>query len=232
MDDLALRDACGDAGLHGPLEDATEPLGAPALPYPRQRGMIGQPLLQAVPGEPADRQVDLRLAQQPPVVDDAEQEACQHQPERRLRRYPRPPDARRVERANLGRKPGEVQHPVDPCKDMIFRNEITQRAADEELKLSPLLLPQHLNPRLDHCPSQENQEPASFSTAPSCIFTATSSATCRRRRSGRSATCSRRSTPRRPGQPPRPRPRRSSTSSAASVWGALRTLSTRMSARP
>ena len=52
-------------------------------------------------------------------------------------------------------------------------------------------------------------------SAVSCISTATSSATCRRRRSGRSATCSRRSMPRRPGQLPRPRPRRSSTSSAA-----------------
>jgi hypothetical protein len=31
MDDLALRDAGGDAGLHRPLEDATEPLGTPAL---------------------------------------------------------------------------------------------------------------------------------------------------------------------------------------------------------
>jgi hypothetical protein len=75
MDDLALRDAGGDAGLHRPLEDATEPLGTPALPYPCQRGMIGQPLLQAVPGEPADRQIDLRLAQEPPVVDDADKPA-------------------------------------------------------------------------------------------------------------------------------------------------------------
>jgi hypothetical protein len=36
--------------------------------------MIGQPLLQAVPGEPSDRQIDLRLAHEPPVLDDAEQE--------------------------------------------------------------------------------------------------------------------------------------------------------------
>jgi hypothetical protein len=31
VDDLPLRDAGGDAGLHGPLEDAPEQLGAPAL---------------------------------------------------------------------------------------------------------------------------------------------------------------------------------------------------------
>jgi hypothetical protein len=166
MDDLALRDAGGDACLHGPFENAPEPLGAPALPYPRQRGMIGQSFLQAVPGEPADRQIDLRLAQEPPVVDDAEQEARQHQPDRRLRRDPRPPDPWRIERANFRRQPGQIQHPIHARQDMIVREEITQRAADKELELSPLLLPQHSNPRLDHCSSQENQKPASFSTAP------------------------------------------------------------------
>jgi hypothetical protein len=37
--------------------------------------MIGQSFLEAVPGEPADRQIDLRLAQEPPVVDDADKPA-------------------------------------------------------------------------------------------------------------------------------------------------------------
>ncbi len=49
MDDLALRDPRLDAGPHCPLEDAPEPLGAPPLPYPHQRGMIREP-----PGLEAD----------------------------------------------------------------------------------------------------------------------------------------------------------------------------------
>jgi hypothetical protein len=143
-----------------------EPIGAPALPYPCQQGMIGQSFLQAVHGEPADRQIDLRLAHEPPVVDHAEQEARQHQPDRRLRRYPWTPDARRVECPNLGWKPGQIQHPIDARKDMFVRDESTQRTADKELELPPLLLPQHSNPCLNHFPSHVNQEPATFSTAP------------------------------------------------------------------
>jgi hypothetical protein len=82
MHDLALGDLRRHAVQNRPLEDATEPLGAPALADARQRGMIGQPVLQAVAGEPADRQIDLRLAQQPPVMHDPEQEAREHQPDR------------------------------------------------------------------------------------------------------------------------------------------------------
>ena len=66
-----------DAGPNGPLEDAPEALRAPALPDARQRRVVRQGLVQAIAAEPADREVDLRLAHQPPVVDDAEQEAGQ-----------------------------------------------------------------------------------------------------------------------------------------------------------
>jgi hypothetical protein len=137
MDDLALRNA-GNASLHGALENATEPLGAPALPYPRQRGMIGQSFLQAIPGEPADREVDLRLAHEPPVVDDTEQETRQHQPDRRLRIDPRP-SLGGVEFGNFRMQPLEVEHTIDPRKNMVVRNQIADRAADEELQLSARL---------------------------------------------------------------------------------------------
>ena len=85
VDDLALGDLRLDAGLDGPLEDLAEALGAPALADAGQRRVVGQGLVQAVAGEPADGEVDLRLAQQPPVMDDAEQEA------RRASAAPRPP---------------------------------------------------------------------------------------------------------------------------------------------
>ena len=151
MDDFALGNPGGDAGLHAPLEDAAEPLGAPTLPDPRERGMIGQPVLQPVAGEPADRQVDLRLAHEPAIMDDPEQEAREHQPDRRLRIDPRAPDVRRIELGDLGRKPRQVEHPVHAREDVIVRNQVTQRAADEELELSPLLPSQHSDPRLDRC---------------------------------------------------------------------------------
>ena len=41
--------------------------------------MVRQRLVQSVADEPADRQIDLRLSHQPPIMDDAEQEARQHQ---------------------------------------------------------------------------------------------------------------------------------------------------------
>ena len=84
MDDLALGDLRLDAGPNGALEDAAEALGSPALPDPRQRRVVGQGLVQAIAAEPADREIDLRLPHQPPVVDDAEKEARQHQPDRDL----------------------------------------------------------------------------------------------------------------------------------------------------
>src|SRR4051794_11486311 len=49
VNDLARGDFGGNAGLHRAFEDASEPLRAPTLPDPGQRGMIRQRLVQAVP---------------------------------------------------------------------------------------------------------------------------------------------------------------------------------------
>jgi hypothetical protein len=179
MDDLALRDAGSDACLHGPLENATEPLGAPALPYPCQRGMIGQPFLQAVPGEPADRQIDLRLAQEPPVVDDAEQEAGQHQPDRRLRRYTRPPDslahrarqlrpAARTDPTPDRRAPGHDRPGRDHAASRRQRTRVVAAPAVPAFRASPWTL---LKPRESrtgcffNSPTDEHCRPASAPSA-------------------------------------------------------------------
>jgi hypothetical protein len=59
VDDSALGDAGRGAGLNRPLEDMPEALGAPALADAGQRRVVGQPLVQAGAGEPADRKVHL-----------------------------------------------------------------------------------------------------------------------------------------------------------------------------
>ncbi len=84
MDQLALGDLRGEAGLHGPPEEAPKALGTPALADPGQAGVGGQRLVQAITAESVDREIDLRLPQQAPVVDDPEQEPGQHQPHRDL----------------------------------------------------------------------------------------------------------------------------------------------------
>ena len=65
--------------------------------------MVGQGLVQPVTREPADRDVDLRLAQKSPVMNDAKEKAREHQANGDLRVDPRPPRAiGSVEVANLG----------------------------------------------------------------------------------------------------------------------------------
>ena len=93
-----------------------EPLGAPALPDAGQRGMIGQRLVQPVAREPADGEVDLRLPHQPPVMDDAQQEARQHQAHRDLRVDAGPTVVGAVEVGDLVAQPAEVQDPVDRAR--------------------------------------------------------------------------------------------------------------------
>ena len=69
--------------------------------------MVGQRLVQAVADEPADREVDLGLAHQPPVVDDAEQEAREHQPHGHLGIDARPSGRGVVELGHLLVQPAE-----------------------------------------------------------------------------------------------------------------------------
>ena len=112
MHNFASGDPGCYAGLHSPLDDAPEPLGAPALPDPRER-VVGQPVSASISITAASGSN---------------------------------PDLPRVELANLDRKPREIEHPVDARQHVIVWNQITQRAADEELELSPLLPSQHSDP--------------------------------------------------------------------------------------
>ncbi len=136
--------ALGDPGLHAvldrALEDAAEPVGAPALANARQRRMVRQPCVQPVAGEPADRQIDLGFAHQPPVVDDPEQESGEHQANGRLRIDPWPTYAGGVKIGDVVPEPREIEHPVHPRQNVIVRNKIAQRSANKKLQLIAVLL--------------------------------------------------------------------------------------------
>ena len=144
--DLASGDAGLDAGADRALEDGPQAPGPPALTNAGERRVIRQAVVEAVAGEPPDGEVHLRLAHQAAVMDDAEQEARQHQADRRLRVDPRPANARGVEFRHRLMQPAKVEHPVDAGQHVIVANEVPQRAADEELELIALLPTQHHQP--------------------------------------------------------------------------------------
>jgi hypothetical protein len=65
--------------LHDAREYSTKGLCTPALADARQRRVIRQCLVQGIADEPADREIDLRLPHQSPVMNDAEEKTCKHQ---------------------------------------------------------------------------------------------------------------------------------------------------------
>ena len=87
--------------------------------------MIRQPIVQPVTGEPADREIDLCLAHEPPVMHDTEKEAGQHQAHGGFRRDAGSADTDRIEIGHLGAKPPQIKHSVDAGKNVIVRNKIT-----------------------------------------------------------------------------------------------------------
>ncbi len=67
-------------------------------------------------------------------MDDAEQEAHEHQADRGFRIDARSTDAGRVEIGDFRAQPAKVQNPVDAGKDVIVRDEVTR--ADPQTKNS------------------------------------------------------------------------------------------------
>ena len=126
VDDVGLRDPRLKAGAYRALEDPAEALGAPALANPGQARMVGQDLVQAITAEPADCEVDLGLAHQPPVVDEAEQETREHQPKGDLGIDARPSGRGVIQRCDFFVQPTEIEHPIDPDQDVVVRQQVTQ----------------------------------------------------------------------------------------------------------
>ena len=81
--------------------------------------MVGHTLGQAEAREPADGEIDFRLAHQPTVMNDAEQEARQYQAQRRLGIDTRPPVVRAVQLGDLVVQPGQVEDPIDTSQDVV-----------------------------------------------------------------------------------------------------------------
>ncbi len=126
MDHLTLGDPSGDAGCHRALKDAPKLLCSPALPDPGQARVIGQGLVQPIACKPANGQVDLRFPHEPAVVDDAQQEARQHQPDRDLWIDTRSPIVRAVQLPDLATQPAQIENLIDADQDVILGKQLAQ----------------------------------------------------------------------------------------------------------
>src|SRR3954468_17489885 len=139
--------------------------------------MIGQHLVKAIADEPADRDIDLRLAHQLAVMHNAEQQARQHQPHGHFRIDARPAILGTIKLRNLLTQPREIEDPVDPGEDVIVGHQLPKRTGHEQLQLTSLLAPDHPRlPRPESSALRVNQPEMGFSTAPAF----TSCATCSR----------------------------------------------------
>jgi hypothetical protein len=75
---------------------------------------------------------------------DAEQEAGQHQPHRRFRIDTRAAGTiRRVAVSHCGTEPGQVEHAVHACQNMVIGYQVAQRPRHQKLALASLSAAQH-----------------------------------------------------------------------------------------
>jgi hypothetical protein len=114
----------------------------------------GSVLVQTVAREPANGQVDLCLAHQPPVMDDAEQEPGQHQPHRDLGVDAGPAIVGAVKIGDLVAQPAQVQHPIYPGQDVVVGHELPERSIHKELELTAILATQHRQSLHRNCLAQ------------------------------------------------------------------------------
>ena len=108
--------------------------------------MVRQLLVQAVTGKPADREVDLRLAQQLAVLRDPVEQAGQHQPHGGFGVNPGPALPRVVAVADFVSQPGQVQYAIHALQNVVVGDEVPQGPGHEEVFLPACLPPEH--PRL------------------------------------------------------------------------------------
>jgi hypothetical protein len=120
--DLAFGDLRGDAGGDRLLEDPAEARLAPALADACQARVVGQTVGEAKTREPADRQVDVRLAHELAVMNGAEQKAGEHQAHRCFRIDARSAIVGAVKLDDLCAQPAEIKHTVDADEHMIIGN--------------------------------------------------------------------------------------------------------------
>ena len=88
--------------------------------------MIWKNLVQAVADEPPDCDVDLSLAQQPPIVHHAQQKASEHQAHGHFGIDPRPAVVVAVKLRHLASELRQIQYPIDLGEDVIVGNELAE----------------------------------------------------------------------------------------------------------
>ena len=140
---FGLRHLRIQARTHRATEYLLETLLPPTLPDTRQTRMIRQTLVQPIPDEPADREVHLRLAHQPTVVYEAQQQARQHQPHPHFRVDSRATVVRAIAIRYFLMQPTQVQYAVHTHQDVILRNQLLQRTGHEQFQLLAPLASQH-----------------------------------------------------------------------------------------
>ena len=138
---FSLRHLRVQTRTHRPTEYLPESLLPPALTYPRQAPMIRQPLVQPIPDEPPDRQVHLRLAHQPTVVNQPQQKARQHQTNRHFRVDLGTAALRAIAIRHFLTKPTQVQYAVHTGQNVILRYQLLQRTRHEQVELFAMLGP-------------------------------------------------------------------------------------------
>jgi hypothetical protein len=67
------------------VKNPPEPLSTPPLANTREAAVVGKLLIKPIPGKPTYRQVDLNLAHEFTVMNDALEKSSQHKPYRSLR---------------------------------------------------------------------------------------------------------------------------------------------------
>ena len=129
--------------LHDPHEHFAERRLAPSLTDARERGVVRKRLVKAIPGEPADREIDLSFAHQPPILHDAEKKPGQHQPDGHLWINPWAAIVWTIKPGHLGMQPAQIKDPVHTNEHMILGQNIPQRPRNEKFQLITFLPTQH-----------------------------------------------------------------------------------------
>src|SRR5262245_63353553 len=125
VDELAGRNLGLQTRLNRALEERAEAIRAPPLANPRQARMIGQPLVNAITDEPANSDVDVRLAHQLAVMHDTAKQAREHQADCDLGIDARPTVIEAIQVGDLIPQPRKVENTIDAHQHMVIRNKLS-----------------------------------------------------------------------------------------------------------
>src|SRR6056297_261084 len=124
--------------------------------------MIGDPVGEIEPAEPAIRHVQMHLLAEPPLRPDAKAIADQQHPDQQLGIDRWPPRVT-VEIRKMGTNAAQVDEPVNGSKQVVLRNVILKRELVEQRGLP--LLPRSHHRRSSRTLAELNQHEAPRSSA-------------------------------------------------------------------